>query len=89
MIFHLPFVIAIVLFIMQSHFGLKHFFRETFLLAVVYTIILFSYFNQHDLVVILYMFLLMFWSISFSTYWQRNSWRVYMKKGEVDLDYES
>ncbi|PJK15892.1 hypothetical protein CQS04_11695 [Chryseomicrobium excrementi] len=89
MIFHLPFVISVILFIAQSHFGLKHFFRETLLLAVVYTIILFSYFKHHDFVVILYMFLLMFWAITLSTYWQRNTWRAYMKKGEVDYDYES
>lgn len=86
MLFHLPFLIAIVMFVVQGHFGLKHFLRETVLVAVVYTIILFSYFSKHDLVVVLYMFLLMFWAVAVSTFWQRNSWRQFMKKGELDYD---
>ncbi|WP_342526542.1 hypothetical protein MKY84_12920 [Chryseomicrobium sp. FSL W7-1435] len=86
MIFHLPFLIAIILFVMQSHYGLKHFLRESLLIAVIYTIILFGYFANHDLVVVLYMFLLMFWSVVISTYFQRNSWRKYMTKEDLDYD---
>lgn len=88
MIFHLPFALGLLMFIIQAGFGLKHKFKESFICAVLYTIILFGFYADHDLVVIGYMYLVMFWSVAFVTFYQRNSWRKYMKKGELEYDYE-
>ena len=75
MIFYLPLVISIILFIMQAHFGLIYRVRLTVLTASIYTVIMISFFANHELVVIQYMLLIMFWCVSFSTYLQRNSWK--------------
>lgn len=88
MIFHLPYAIGAFIFIFQAHNGMKHKFKECLIGSLLYTFIVLGFFADHPLVVICYMFLVMFWSITFVTFYQRNSWRQFMKKGELDYDYE-
>ncbi|MFC4354966.1 hypothetical protein ACFO0S_07890 [Chryseomicrobium palamuruense] len=75
MTFHLPFLISILLFVIQAHLGLTYRLRATVMTAIVYTSTVFIFFNNHDLVFINYLFLIMFWGVAFATFQQRNSWK--------------
>lgn len=86
--FHLPFIIGMLLFIIQAHFGLKHKFKESLIIAMFYTFLVVAFYADHDFLVICYMYLVMFWSVAFITFYQRNSWRKFQKKGELDLPYD-
>lgn len=75
MIFHLPLVVAMSMFIAQSHFGLTYKLRATVICALVYSYLFLTFFVTHDFAVIYLMFFIMFWTVSFATFLQRNSWK--------------
>lgn len=75
MIFHVPLLVALLLFIAQAHFGLTYHVRATIVNALLYSWIVTLFFLDHDLVILHYLFAFMFWLIAISTFLQRNSWK--------------
>lgn len=75
MIFHLPLLIGIVFFTFQAYFGLTYRVRASVTTAVIFTVVYFSSFKNHEWVFIHNIFLIQFWGIALVTFLQRNSWK--------------